>query len=127
MNKRDLRFASWVISITSILYGVLSIAVRFNRGYSDGYYGWATLHESSFVIIPFILLIFFGIMKIFGINTKKNIIKRISIIGIMFCWGFVWTSSFINFISMGPNRTVITSIPIIAISGFIAMRGDYIE
>lgn len=127
MNKRDLRFASWVISITSILYGGLSIAVMFNRGYSDGYYGWVTFHEDSFVITSFILLIFFGIMKIFGIITKKIIIRRISIVGVMFCWGFVWTSSLISFISMGPNRTVITSIPIIAISGFIAMRGDYIE
>lgn len=127
MNEKDLKFASWVIAITSILYGVLSVTVMFNRGYSDGYYGWSVLYENKLILIPFILLIIFGIMKIFGIITMKNIIRRISIVGIMFCWGFVWTSSLMSFISAGPNRTVITSIPIIAISAFIAMRGDYNE
>lgn len=127
MNKRDLRFASWVISITSILYGVLSLAVMSNRGYSDGYYGWSEIYKNGLILIPFILLIIFGIMKICGIVTKKKLIMRTSIVGLMFCWGFVWTASLMSFIAVGPNRTIITSIPIIAISGFIAMRGDYIE
>lgn len=127
MNKKDLRFASWVISITSILYGMLSLVVMSSRGYNDGYYGWSELYNNGLILIPFILLIMFGIMKICGMLTKKKVLMRSSIVGLMFCWGFVWTSSLMSFIYAGPNRTIITSIPIIAISGFIAMRGDYIE
>lgn len=125
MNEKDLRFASWVISITSILYGVLSLAVMSRNGYSDGYYGW--LVNRGLLPIPFIMLIIFGFLKIAGIIINVRMMKRVAIVGLMFCWGFVWTSSLMSFITLGPNRTVITSLPIIAISTFIAMRGDYIE
>lgn len=125
MRERDLRFASWVISITSILYGVLSLAVMSRNGYSDGYYGWTVNKE----LIPllFIMLIIFGLLKLAGIIVHIRMMKRVAIIGLMFCWGFVWTSSLMSFIAFGPNRTVVTVLPIIAISTFIAMRGDYIE
>lgn len=125
MNERDLRFASWVISITSILYGVLSLAVMSRNGYSDGYYGWTV--NRGFVPLPFIMLIVFGILKLAGIIVHIRMMKRVAIVGLMFCWGFVWTSSLMSFIASGPNRTVVTVLPIIAISTFIAMRGDYIE
>lgn len=125
MRERDLRFASWVISITSILYGVLSLAVMSRNGYSDGYYGWTVNKE--LIPLPFIMLIIFGLLKIAGIIVHIRMMKRVAIIGLMFCWGFVWTSSLMSFIAFGPNRTVVTVLPIIAISTFIAMRGDYIE
>lgn len=125
MRERDLRFASWVISITSILYGVLSLAVMSRNGYSDGYYGWTVNKE--LIPLPFIMLIIFGLLKLAGIIVHIRMMKRVAIIGLMFCWGFVWTSSLMSFIAFGPNRTVVTVLPIIAISTFIAMRGDYIE
>ena len=125
MRERDLKFASWVISITSILYGVLSLAVMSRNGYSDGYYGW--LVNRGLLPIPFIMLIIFGFLKIAGIIINVRMMKRVAIVGLMFCWGFVWISSLMSFITLGPNRPVITSLPIIAISTFIAMRGDYIE
>ena len=125
MRERDLKFASWVISITSILYGVLSLAVMSRNGYSDGYYGWTV--NKGLVPFPFIMLIIFGLLKLAGIIVHVRMMKRVAIVGLMFCWGFVWTSSLMSFIAFGPNRTVITVLPIIAISTFIAMRGDYIE
>lgn len=125
MRERDLKFASWVISITSILYGVLSLAVMSRNGYSDGYYGWTVNKE--LIPLPFIMLIIFGLLKLAGIIVHIRMMKRVAIVGLMFCWGFVWTSSLMSFIASGPNRTVVTVLPIIAISTFIAMRGDYIE
>lgn len=127
MNERDLRFASWVISVTSILYGVVSLAVMSRNGYSDGYYGWSMLSNKVLIQLPFIMLIVFGLLKIAGIIVRIRRIKRVAIVGLMFCWGFVWTSSLMSFITVGPNRSVIILLPIIAISTFIAMRGDYIE
>lgn len=126
MRERDLKFASWVISITSILYGVLSLAVMSRNGYSDGYYGGWTVNR-GLIPFPFIMLIIFGFIKIAGIIVHVSMMRRVAIVGLMFCWGFVWTSSLMSFIALGPNRTVITVLPIIAISTFIAMRGDYIE
>lgn len=125
MRERDLKFASWVISITSILYGVLSLAVMSRNGYSDGYYAWTV--NRGFIPLPFIMLIIFGLIKIAGIIVHVRMMKRVAIVGLMFCWGFVWTSSLMSFIALGPNRTVVTVLPIIAISTFIAMRGDYSE
>lgn len=125
MSERDLKFASWVISITSILYGVVSLAVMSRNGYSDGYYGWIV--NRGLLPIPFVMLIIFGLLKIAGIVINTRMIKRVAIVGLMFCWGFVWTSSLMSFITVGPNRMVIAILPIIAISTFIAMRGDYSE
>lgn len=125
MSERDLKFASWVISITSILYGVLSLAVMSRNGYSDGYYSWTV--NRGFLPLPFIMLIIFGLLKLAGIIVHIRMMKRVAIVGLMFCWGFVWTSSLMSFITFGPNRTVVTVLPIIAISTFIAMRGDYSE
>ena len=125
MSERDLKFASWVMSITSILYGILSLAVMSRNGYSDGYYGWIV--NRGFMPLPFIMLIIFGLLKLAGIIVHIRMMKRVAIIGLMFCWGFVWTSSLMSFITVGPNRSVIILLPIIAISTFIAMRGDYSE
>ena len=125
MSERDLKFASWVISITSILYGVLSLEVLSRNGYSDGYYGWTI--NRGLLPLPFIMLIIFGLLKLAGIIVHIRMMKRVAIVGLMFCWGFVWTSSLMSFITVGPNRSVIILLPIIAISTFIAMRGDYIE
>ena len=125
MNERDLKFASWVISITSILYGVVSLAVMSRNGYSDGYYGWIV--NRGLLPIPFIMLIIFRLLKIAGIVVHIRMMKRVALVGLMFCWGFVWTSSLMSFITVGPNRIVVAILPIIAISTFIAMRGDYSE
>ena len=127
MREGDLRFASWVISVTSVLYGVISILVSSNNGYSDGYYLWGFSTLSPLRIVPFFLLIIFGIGKMVGITFNINLLKRVSIVGMMFCWGFVWTSSIVSFFAVGPNRTAIVLLPTIAISTFIAMRGDYSE
>ena len=125
MRKRDLRFASWVISVTSVLYGIISILVFSNNGYSDGYYLWGFCTSNYLQIIPFVLFIIFGVGNMIGITFNIKLLKRISIIGMMFCWGFVWTSSVMSFFTVGPNRTAIVILPIIAITAFIAMRGDY--
>lgn len=127
MRERDLRFASWVISITSVLYGIVSILVLLSSEYIDGNYLWGFSASSHLRIIPFFLLIIFGIGKMVGITFNINFLRRVSIVGMMFCWGFVWTSSIMSFFAVGPNRTAIVILPIIAISAFIAMRGDYIE
>ena len=127
MRERDLRFASWVISVTSVLYGVVSILVSLDNGYIDDYYLWGLSTSSYLRTIPFFLLIIFGIGKMVGITFNINLLKRVSIVGMMFCWGFVWTSSIVSFFAVSPNRTAIVLLPIIAITTFIAMRGDYIE
>ena len=97
MRERDLRFASWVISVTSVLYGIISLLVLPYNGYSDGYYGWELVTSNYLHIIPFVLLIIFGIGKMIGITFDIKLLKRVSIVGMMFCWGFVWTSSIVNF------------------------------
>lgn len=127
MRERDLRFASWVISVTSVLYGIISILVSLDGGYSDGHYLWGFSTSNYLRIIPFFLLIVFGIGKMVGITFNINLLKRVSIVGMMFSWGFVWTSSMMSFFAVGPNRSTIVLLPIIAISTFIAMRGDYSE
>ena len=123
MRERDLRFASWVISVTSVLYGILSMLVLLNNGYSDGYYVWE-LETSHYLCALFII---FGLGKMIGITFNIRFFKRVSIVGMMFCWGFVWTSSIVNFFTIGPNRIAIIILPIIAITTFIAMRGEYSE
>ena len=123
MRERDLRFASGVISVTSVLYGIISLLVLLNDGYSDGYYVWE-LETSRYLCVLFII---FGLGKMIGITFNIRFFKRVSIVGMMFCWGFVWTSSIVNFFTIGPNRIAIIILPIIAITTFIAMRGDYSE
>src|SRR5699024_11890266 len=104
MRERDLKFASWVISITSILYGVLSLAVMSRNGYSDGYYGW-TVNE-GLVPFPFIMLIIFGLLKLAVIIVHVRMMYRVALVGLMLCWGFVWTSRLMSIIASGPTRIV---------------------
>lgn len=122
MKREDARFASWTIAITSILYGVLSTSLV----YKYNLYG-QSIDEMyrSFYYIPFILLTIFGILKIIGLSIKLKLLKRVSIIGLMFCWGFLWTGSVINFVTNGPSRGVILIIPVLAICIYVAMWGDY--
>lgn len=112
MSERDLKFASWVISITSVLYGIISILVLLDSGYSDGYYVWE-LETSHYIRALFII---FGLGKMISITFNIKFLKRVSIVGMMFCWGFVWTSSIVSFFTIGPNRMAIIIVPIIAIS-----------
>lgn len=122
MNRTDKRFASWVISVTSILYGIVSSSLvyqsNFYGQYIDGAYRYL-------YYTPFILLVVFGITKIIGLFSGKGDLKRMSIVGLMFSWGFIWTANVVNFITIGPNRSSILIIPILAICGYVALRGDY--
>lgn len=122
MRRADMRFASWVIAITSILYGIVSSSLvyqsNFYGQYIEGAYGYL-------YYTPFVLLILFGTSKIVGLYSRRGNIRRVSIIGLMFSWGFIGSASIINFITIGPNRSAVLMIPIWAICGYVAMRGDY--
>lgn len=124
VNKREIRFTIWIISITSILYGITSVTLLLRSSFYGQYV------ESSYAYayyIPFLMLIVFGVMKITGLLMKHPLIKRISIVGLMFSWGFIWTANTVGFFVVGPNRGAVLVIPILAICIYLAMRGDYIE
>lgn len=122
MKERDRKFASWTISLSSIMYGLISSILIYQSNFYgqriDGLYRY-------FYYTPLIFLILFGITKIFGILSRRGIVKRISIVGMMFSWGFLWTADLVSFILNGPNRGTILIIPILAICIYVAMRGDY--
>lgn len=117
-----MRFASWVISVTSILYGIISSSLVYNSNFYGQYIEGAYRY---LYYTPFVLLVIFGVTKLTGLITSRGEMKRLSIIGLMFSWGFIWTANVVNFITIGPNRSSILIIPILAICGYIAMRGDY--
>lgn len=122
MRGTDKRFASWVISVTSILYGIISSSLV----YQSNFYGQHIDGAYRYLYYtPLILLVVFGVTKIAGLIAKKGDLKRLSIVGLMFSWGFIWTANVVNFITIGPNRSSILIIPILAICGYVAMRGDY--
>lgn len=122
MTERGVKFNSWVVSIVSILYGLLSIYIRFTaQGVAimdDSVYGYT-------YYLLYLLLIICGIMKIVGIIFNKKRVKRYFIVALMFAWGFILTTAIIEFFVTGPNRHVVTILPMIAISAYIAVRGDY--
>lgn len=122
MKRTDMRFASWVISVTSILYGIVSSSLVYNSNFYGQYIEGAYRY---LYYTPFVLLVVFGVTKLTGLITSRGEMKRLSIIGLMFSWGFIWTANVVNFITIGPNRSSILIIPILAICGYIAMRGDY--
>lgn len=122
MTERGVKFNSWVVSIISILYGLLSIYIRFSS------HGVAIMNDSVYgytYYLLYLLLIICGIMKIVGIIFNKKLVKRYFIVALMFGWGFIWTTAIIEFFVTGPNRHVVTILPMIAISAYIAVRGDY--
>lgn len=122
MREQDIKFSSWVISVTSILYGLLTMSrmsdsILYGRMDGEGYH--------YFYYIPLILLVVCGACKIIGLTIRHKPLRRYSIVGMMFAWGFIWSSYLIDFIFIGPNRTTIILIPIISICIYIAIRGDY--
>lgn len=122
MRKEDIRYSSWVISLTSILYGIARIAELILKSflYSSG----LSYYYFTYYVL-YLMLIFFGITKILGLYTKNKKVRKTSILSLMFVWGFIWTSSFINLIQDGFNPQTVLIIPIIALCIYIAMRGDY--
>lgn len=124
MERKDMHFASWIISLTSILYGTMSM-LHLSDSISYGYFSVGNYQNTYYT--PYILLIIFGIIKIVGLKKLIPKIRRISIIGLMFSWGFIWTTAMVDFIIVGPNRITIVIIPIIAICFYVALRGDYID
>ena len=122
MTERGVKFNSWVVSVVSILYGLLSIYIRFTAQgvpiMNDSVYGYT-------YYFLYLLLIICGIMKIVGVIFNRKLVKRYFIVALMFAWGFIWTRTIIDFFIIGPNKHVITIIPIIALSAYIAVRGDY--
>lgn len=124
VNKKDIRFTTWIISVTSILYGITSIGLLLK----SNFYGHYSESPCEYIYyIPFLLLIVFGIMKVIGLSTKKALIRRVSMVGLMFSWGFIWTADLVSFFAVGPNRGAILAIPILAICTYLAMRGDYVD
>ena len=122
MRKEDIRYSSWVISLTSILYGIARViqliigSFPHSTGLIYHYVIYSTLY---------LMLIFLGITKILGLSTKNKKVRKTSILSLMFVWGFIWTSSLISFFQNGFNPQVVLILPIIALCAYIAMRGDY--
>lgn len=122
MRQEDIRYGSWVVSIISIIYGVASLLRLYvpSEGvtlrFEYNYYVYVTL---------FIMLIVFGITKTIGLFIGNRLLRKVSIVSLMFSWGFVWTSSIIHFIREGFNHQSILIMPIIALCVYIARRGDY--
>lgn len=124
MNKREIRFTTWIISITSILYGLASIGLLIKSNFYDQ---GSEIACGYVLYIPFLALIASGIMKVIGLSTKRAIVRRVSMVGLMFSWGFIWTADLVSFFAIGPNRGAILIIPILAICTYLAMRGDYFD
>lgn len=122
MKDGDIRFSSLIISMTSVLYGISSIIRLLNSdnsvvNQSGGYY--------YIYYALFFMLIILGTLKMSGMMMNNRVIRKVSIVSLMFVWGFLWTSSLIEFFTIGANSRAILMIPIIAISAYIAIRGDY--
>ena len=122
MTERDLRYTSWIISVTSIVYGVIySIIAILGReaGVANlGYYYYV-------YYILFFGLIIFGFLKILGLAFVINKIRRVSIVSLMFVWGFIWTSNIVECFTQQFDDKAITLFPIVAICAYTAFRGDY--
>lgn len=118
----DRNFASWVISITSVLYGAISSSLLYQSNFYGKYI------DSSYNYLyytPYAFLVVFGIAKIIGLIVERGFLKRVAIIGLMFSWGFIWTANIINSATMGPNKSSILIIPTLAICAYVAVWGDY--
>lgn len=125
MIEKDMRFMSWLVSTTSILYGIVMI-IR-NYVYYDILVEYASSYQ-MFVLQNYIfsvLLIIFGILKIIFILKDNKYMRKISIVSLMFCWGFIETAFIIDWFVSGPNRESVLILPIIVACMFIANRGEY--
>lgn len=69
----------------------------------------------------------FGVLKLLFIVFDNKIWRKVSIVSLMFVWGYIWTSSIVETFLVGFNEESILLIPIIAVCGYIAIRSDYRE
>ena len=122
MREQDIRFTSWVISFTSIIYGVIFSIITAHKhmmginvlgGY---YYLYYALYFG---------LIVFGAIKMVSIIFVHSFTRRLSIVSLMFIWGYLWSSSIVESFIYGFNKEAVLLIPIIAICAYIAFRGEY--
>lgn len=122
MDEKDIRYTSWVISITSIVYAIAylyRIYAIHEQGVADkGFYYYV-------YYVLFVSLIIAGVVKISGLIINNKEIKRWAIVSLMFIWGFIWTSNIIECFTSQFDDKAITLFPIVAICAYIAFRGDY--
>lgn len=122
MDERDIRYTSWVISITSIVYAIAYL-YRTYAIHEQGVANRGLYYYIYYVL--FVSLIIAGIVKISGLIVNNKEIKRWAIVSLMFIWGFIWTSNIIECLMYQFDDKSITLFPIVAICAYIAFRGDY--
>ena len=122
MDKKDIRYTSWVISITSVVYAIAYL-YRVYAIHEQGLADRGIYHYFYYVL--FVSLIIAGVVKISGLIMNKKEVKRWSIVSLMFIWGFIWTSNIIECFIYQFDDKAITLFPIVAICAYIAFRGDY--
>lgn len=122
MTERDTRYASWIISVTSIAYGI-AYSIIMMLGHKAGVIesGW----YYYVYYLPFFSLVIFGILKITGLTLLINRLRRISIVFLMFSWSFIWISNIAECFTGTFDDKALTLFPIVAICAYIAFRSDY--
>ena len=126
MKERDVKIASWLISLLTIAVGSIKV---FTEEYFDIFelFGKNTLINANALGI---FMIIFGVLFLLSL-FKKNIkigrfpISRISIILITCLWTYLAFEYLMITIFISTGIVWIMAIGIVAICFYIMVRGDY--
>ena len=126
MKDKDVKIASWLISLLTIAVGLVKV---FTEEYFDifKHFGKNILLDTS--ILGFLMVIF-GVLFLLSL-FKKNIkigklsISRISIIFITCLWTYLAFEYLMITIFINTGIAWIMAIGIVAICFYIMVRGDY--
>lgn len=126
MKEKDVKIASWLISLLTIAVGLIKV---FTEEYFDifEHFGKNILLDTS--ILGFLMVIF-GVLFLLSL-FKKNIkigklsIPRISIIFITCLWTYLAFEYLMITIFINTGIVWIMAIGIVAICFYIMVRGDY--
>ena len=126
MKAKDVKIASWLISLLTISVGSVKV---FTDEYFDffEYFGKNTILDES---ILGLLMIVFGSLFLFSM-LKKNMkigrlpISRLSIIFVTCSWTYLAFEYLMITIFINTGIVWIMAIGIIAICFYIMVRGDY--
>lgn len=122
MTEEDIRYTSWVVSVTSIAYGVVFSIITAHK-HAMGFRVLGGYYYTYYLL--YFGLILFGAIKMVSILSEHAFARRLSIVSLMFIWGYLWSSSIVESFVYGFNKEAILLIPMLAICGYIAIRGDY--
>lgn len=126
MKDKDVKIASWLISLLTIAVGLVKV---FTEEYFDifKHFGKNILLDTS--ILGFLMVIFgvLFLLSLFKRNIKigKLSISRISIIFITCLWTYLAFEYLMITIFINTGIAWIMAIGIVAICFYIMVRGDY--